>query len=266
MTLVATHDPPPKGIPNPIHSDDGATSSGYAGSLVAGVRTYGWAVDEVVSSAGEQWLDDGWIDFTLHRPVFVDDEVVFDATDGVLDVSTSNGSVLSGTFGVGDAPFLAELNPPAPVAGVDPPEVRPGYTLESAPIGQPLMPLSVHISRGASERLVTEDLGLEAGDWADRIHPYFLAARMSPITRHNFTYGPTIHVRTQMQHLGPVASDQTLTINARIVEVYDRKGHWYQVLDGEIVASANSEASSFDCATPVARLRHHTIFRPRPGQ
>lgn len=263
MTLVATHDPPPKGIPNPIHSDDGATSSGYAGSLVAGVRTYGWAVDEVVSTAGEQWLDNGWIDFTLHRPVFVDDEVVFDAADGAIDVSTANGSVLTGTFGVGEASFLAELNPPAPVFGVDPPEVRPTYTLESAPIAQPLRPLSVYVSRGGSERLATNDLGLAAGKWADRVHPYFLAGRMAPLTRHNFTYGPTIHFRTQMQHLGFVASEQSLTINARITEVYERNGHWYQVLDGEIVATAGREPADMETAQPVARLRHHTIFRPR---
>ena len=69
-----------------------------------------------------------------------------------------------------------------------------------------------------------------------RLHPWFLAARMAPLTRHNFTYGPTIHVRTQIQHRGPApAPTRRSSIGARIVEVYERKDHWYQVLDGLVV-------------------------------
>ncbi|MFT7598717.1 MAG: hypothetical protein ACI8TP_001641 [Acidimicrobiales bacterium] len=262
LTLSATHDPPPKGVPNPIHSDEGATSSGYAGSLVAGVRTYGWCIAEIVRSAGQTWLDDGWVDFTLHRPLFVDELLTIEANDGELDASTAKGSVLSGTFGTGSAPFFVDLAPPSPAPGQEAPDPRPGYTLESAPVGEPLRPLSVRVSTGASERLATEDLGVEADDWSARIHPYFLAARMSPITRHNFTYGPTIHFRTQMQHVAPAVSESRLTIGAKIVEVYERNGHWYQVLDGVITAAA-IDSDPDDVGSEVARLRHHTIFRPR---
>ena len=61
---------------------------------------------------------------------------------------------------------------------------------------------------------------------------------MAPLTRHNFTYGPTIHVRTQIQHRGPAPAEQEIVVGARIVEVYDRKDHWYQVLDGLVVGDA----------------------------
>ena len=77
---------------------------------------------------------------------------------------------------------------------------------------------------------------------------------MAPLTRHNFTYGPTIHVRTQIQHLAPAPAGQQIVIGAQIVDAFDRKGHWYQVLDGVISGSADQ---------PLARLRHTTIFRPR---
>ena len=50
-TVVATADPPPVGIPNPIHADDGASTAGYAGALVAGVRTYGWVAEAVVEGS-----------------------------------------------------------------------------------------------------------------------------------------------------------------------------------------------------------------------
>jgi acyl dehydratase len=86
------------------------------------------------------------------------------------------------------------------------------------------------------------------------VHPWFLAARMAPLTRHNFTYGPTIHVRTQIQHRSEVAAGQQLIIGARIVSAHERNEHWYQVLDGMVSTAEGVE---------VARLRHTTIFRPR---
>jgi len=76
---------------------------------------------------------------------------------------------------------------------------------------------------------------------------------MAPLTRHNFTYGPTIHVRSQIQHCREASSDCEITVGAQIVDAYDRKGHWYQVLDGTVS----------DHQGELARIRHHTIFRPR---
>jgi hypothetical protein len=81
---------------------------------------------------------------------------------------------------------------------------------------------------------------------------------MAPLTRHNFTYGPSIHVRTQIQHRGPAWAEQDVVVGARIVEVYDRNEHWYQVLDGLVVGDGGAPG----CAE-LARIRHHSIFRPR---
>ena len=81
---------------------------------------------------------------------------------------------------------------------------------------------------------------------------------MAPLTRHNFTYGPTIHVRTQIQHRGPARAEQEVVVGARIVEVYDRKDHWYQVLDGLVVGDGGTPG-----CPELARIRHHSIFRPR---
>ena len=86
------------------------------------------------------------------------------------------------------------------------------------------------------------------------LHPYFLAARVAPLTRHNFTYGPTIHVRSQLQHLRRPQSDREVVVGAQIVDAYERKQHWYQALDA--VVSDDQGA--------LALLHHHTIFRPRP--
>ena len=90
------------------------------------------------------------------------------------------------------------------------------------------------------------------------VHPWFLAARMAPLTRHNFTYGPTIHVRTQIQHCGTAIAEQEVVVGARIVDVYERKGHWYHVLDGLVVGAGGAPG-----CPELARIRHHSIFRPR---
>src|SRR5215208_2923081 len=74
-SITATPDPPPVGIANPIHAEDGASNAGYAGALVAGVRTYGWVAETVVEVLGPGWLDDGWADVTLRRPVYAGDLV-----------------------------------------------------------------------------------------------------------------------------------------------------------------------------------------------
>ena len=75
-TVLATADPPPTGVPNPIHDADGAASAGYSGALVAGVRTYGWVAETVMQVFGLAWVRRGWADFTLRRPLLAGQEIV----------------------------------------------------------------------------------------------------------------------------------------------------------------------------------------------
>jgi len=270
-SVTATPDPPPVGIPNPIHAEDGARSTGYAGALVAGVRTYGWVAEAVIEVLGSGWLDDGWADVALRRPVYAGDVVTIivgrrgsaggsDAAGALAVSATVAGRVvLDGAVGLGSAAWAGDINPPEPTPAEDPPAVRPTYTIDSAPLGRPLRPLGVHVPAGGSRRLSLDDLGQTSSFVPDgRLHPWFLAARMAPLTRHNFTYGPTIHVRTQIKHRGPARAEQEVVAGARIVEVYDRKGHWYQVLDGLVVGDGGVPG-----CPELARIRHHTIFRPR---
>ena len=263
---VATHDPPPKGIPNPIHDDDGAQGAGYQGSLVAGVRTYGWAAETVLEAVGPHWLSHGWVDFTLRRPLFVGDRLITSVAladdhwsitcTATRDGDTAPHVVLDGTCGLGDAAWLDVLDPPAPSDGVDPPTRRPTYDLDTIPLREPLHPLAVEVSASAATRLATDDLGLRDRRYAGErplIHPYFVAGRMAPLTRHNFTYGPTIHVRSQIQHVDRLHAPGVVTVGASIVDAYERKGHLYQVLDGVVSGPSG----------PAALIRHHTIFQPR---
>ena len=62
-------------IPNIIHSTEGAARFGFQGALVGGVTVYSWAVPALIEALGEEWLDSGWIDFRLRRPVYPGDEI-----------------------------------------------------------------------------------------------------------------------------------------------------------------------------------------------
>lgn len=239
---------------------------------MAGVRTYGWVAEAVLEVLGTAWLDDGWADVTLRRPLYAGDLMTItvgpsgsaagggDAA-GPRAVSATVGDrvVLDGAVGLGSASWAGDIDPPEPGPGLDPPAMRPTYTIDSAPVGQPLRPLGAYVSASGARRLALDDLGQAGSQVPDgQLHPWFLAARMAPLTRHNFTYGPTIHVRTQIQHRGLTGAEQEIVVGARIVEVYDRKDHWYQVLDGLVVGAAGVPG-----CPEIALIRHHSIFRPR---
>lgn len=271
--VTSTPDPPPTHVPNPVHGDEGANAAGYERALVAGVRIYGWVADVVAAVAGPGWADGGWADVTLRRPLFAGEPVTITVAPGgdgwsvqaTAPSSSGDGArvILDGGVGLGRAAWFDEIDPPPPSPALGPPEVRGTYTVASAPRRQPLRPLGAYVTAAAARRAATDELGLERSDLPEgRVHPWFLASRMAPLTRHNFTYGPTVHVRTQIQHRAPALADRRYVIGAQIVDAYERNGHWYQVLDGSISQSPG-DAPGPGPGDEVARLRHHTIFRPR---
>ena len=255
-TVVATPDPPSKGVHNPIHDADGADAAGYAGALVAGVRTYGWAAQTIVRAAGEEWLSNGWVDYRLRRPLYAGETVTItvEPIDGHWQLACRAGDdqrvVLDGTAGLGEAPWCAELTPPPISAPVETTPPLPSYTLQTIPLRKPLQPLGAYVSAKAARSMVADDLNRADNRYqreAPPIHPYFLAGRMAPLTRHNFTYGPTIHVRSQIQHRRVVSADRQVVVGAQIVDAYERNQHWYQVLDGVV----SDDAGQIAVALPV---------------
>ena len=87
-----------------------------------------------------------------------------------------------------------------------------------------------------------------------RIHPGWLAARMTPLIKHSYWYGPAIHARSRIQHLAPAFAGQGVTVAGHFLRAFEEKGHHYAEIDGTILD---------DGGGAVARIRHTTIFRPR---
>ena len=57
-------------INNIIHSTEGAARYGYTGPLVGGTTVYAWSVAALVEALGEAWLNEGWVEFQLRKPVY----------------------------------------------------------------------------------------------------------------------------------------------------------------------------------------------------
>lgn len=255
-SIVALPEPPEVAEANPIHGGEVAAQVGYNGALVSGVHTIGWATDAVVDALGESWLDHGWADISLRRPLYEGERITtFVEDDGTFRTAKDDGTiVIDGTVGLGDADFRDDLIRPNRLEPEAPPADLDYLVLHTAPVGQDFRPMAVPAAESpawAKTRLGEQPGSRYLGD-APRIHPGWIAARMTPLVRHSYHYGPAIHARTRMQHLAPGYAEGAITVGARLVQVYERKGHHYHESDCWVFS---------DDATPIAAFRHTGIFR-----
>ena len=251
-------------ISNPIHSTEVAAKYGFRGALVGGVTVYGWFTPAILEVLGERWLSDGWADVRFRRPVFPGDELTARAEaqpDGTATLSTllpDGDTAIAGTAGLGRGPWFVELTAPNVRPAEPKPERVPLLTLESAPSRAELRPMPVPFSVEDASLYATnlqkDGSGRFTGEGAF-VHPGWIAARMTPLLKHSFDYGPSIHIRTQVQHLASARAGQDFTMVGRFLQAYEQKGHHVAELDGSLLAEDGEE---------LARLRHTTIFRIRP--
>lgn len=249
-------------ISNPIHSTEVAHAFGFKAALVGGVTVWGWCARAIIEALGERWLEDGWADVHFRRPVYPGDSLTIRVAGGAppvaFEVTNQDGEVcLRGEAGLGNAPWLAELTTSTWRTAEPAPASLPELTLESAPVGRELRPMAVPYQMDDAATYASEKQRDPAAPWVGpeaRIHPGWIAARMTPLLKHSYAYGPSIHTRTQVQHCAPARAGQTVTVAGRFIGAFEQKGHHVGVLNGVVLGESGIE---------LARLRHTTIFRPR---
>src|SRR3954452_1894100 len=79
VEVVALDDDPEVKANNPIHGA-GAQAAGYERPITGGCSNYGWATTAVLELLGDGWLDRGWAEFFLRRPVYAGDRLRCTAT------------------------------------------------------------------------------------------------------------------------------------------------------------------------------------------
>ncbi len=137
-SVVALPEPPEVAEGNPIHGDEVAAEVGYRGALVSGVHTYGWASDAIIDALGEGWLDRGWIDVSLRRPLYEGERVTTSVDDdgGFRSTKDDGTVVLDGAAGLGDADFLPDLIRPSRLTPEPEPAELSFLLPATAPVGR----------------------------------------------------------------------------------------------------------------------------------
>lgn len=252
-------------ISNPIHSTEVAAQYGFEAALVGGVTVYGWFTPAIRQLLGDAWLTEGWSDVRFRRPVYPGMEMTARAerTAGGMDLKMllpDGDSAIVGSGGLGAAPWFEELTA-SPQQDAEPrPETLPILTLEAAPSNAALRPMpvpySVEDATAYATNLQKDASGRFTGEGA-LVHPGWIAARMTPLLKHSFEYGPSIHIRSQVQHLAPARAGQSFTMVGTFLRAYEQNGHHVAELDGSLLAEDGTEC---------ARMRHTTIFSIRPPQ
>lgn len=253
---------------NKIHSDAEAQRYGYRAALVPGVTLYAYMTQVVVPYFGADWLARGIGTVRLLRPVYEGETVICAATVRPED----SGAVLELTCAREDGTLCADGSAQLPEAGaarqgaddpalpaIAPPNPLPPLTPENVPIGVPLAPLDSVIT--ADDGRAYADETDDPSSWyrdaspfgAPLVPPGVIAGRQARLLRANFTFGPSIHVASEIHHLAPAPAGARYRTGGVIREAYERKGHHYLVLDALTTADG----------TPVARIRHTTIFKVR---
>lgn len=251
-------------ILNPIHSTAIAAHYGFRAALVGGVTVYGWLTPVILDVLGDRWLSDGWADVRFRKPVYPGDALIARCevrADGVARVAMVNAegvACIEGEAGNGAAAWVAGFHSRARRTAEDRPAQLPRLTMDTAPNGQDLRPMLVPWSLDDARTWAMEKQRDGSDRWTGEsplVHPSWIAARMTPLLHHSFDYGPSIHTRSEIQHLAPARAGQAFTVAGHFIRAYEEKGNHYAELDGVLISEDGHG---------LARMRHTTIFRIRP--
>ena len=261
-------------INNIIHSTAGAARYGYTGPLVGGTTVYAWSIAALVEALGDAWLDEGWVEFQLRKPVYpsevittrvtpISDSVIpaqagispQDAAAVDFTMTKHTGDIaVRGTAGLGVADFNSEISTATDRAPQPEPADRPFITRAVAPLGEDLPAMAIDLSTADAawyaEQKARDSHPLWHGANA-RVHPGWIAQRANALLAHTWRY-TAIHASSQIQHLAPVHPDQTLLVSGRLDSGYERKGHEYAIIDLTVTAQDGQD---------LVRMRQPTIYQ-----
>lgn len=246
---------------NKIHTADGGSAYGFRGALIGGVTIYGWCIPAILDAFGEDWLDRGWIYIQFRRPTYPDERVRVEITrdeTGLhhLEATKDNGEVcLRAELGMGHAPWYDQFVLSKKTTADPRTDDLEWLTLENAPVGQDIRTLAYTITAEDARQTGLEQLHpmeLFTGD-EPLVHPSVIARHMITLLAHSYHYGnPAIHASSHIQNFSRARAGQTFTLTGHMIDAYERNGHHYSVVDGNLFDESGRE---------IARIRHTNIFK-----
>jgi len=259
---------------NRIHDDVEARRLGLRGGLVPGVTLYAYLTELVLPLLGPEWLRHGACSVRFVRPVYEGDAVVCSATRSNGDTEADGGIGLdlavrdpagnvcvtgeAMLYGTADQHEELPSQLESGSATVPSVESRPILTRETAPIGASLSPNTLTIDPGAVEAYAAEVA--DPNPWyrggspfgLPLVPPGLLAGQPARLLRQNFSYGPSVHTASEIQHLSLALAGGTYRVGGTLIESYTKRGNDYLVMDTLL---------SDHTGALVVRIRHTSIFR-----
>lgn len=240
---------------NKIHDDAVARRFGFTGGLVPGVDVYAYMAHAPVARFGRAWLEHGTATCRFGKPVYDGDEalVLAEPADGALGLRVESRGEICAT-GTAALPDVANAAPPEAMEGREVPAERPPASEETLAPGtrlsiRPLM-LTAEFNAGYLEDVREAD-PIYAREGLG--HPGMVLRTGNWLLSHNVVLGPWMHVGSTVRNLGCVHVGEEVVAHGRVSANYERKGHRFVELDAVVLANG----------TPVARLAHVAIYRPR---
>jgi len=241
---------------NKIHDDATARRFGFGGGLVPGVDVYGYMSHLPVTRWGRAWLERGTAECRFFKPVYDGDEVTVTAREsgGGIEIAVeSRGEVCAS--GRADLP---ETPPQAPAPGAfgnvpQRPERPPADEASLAAetwLGLDPYPVTPemaarYLADSHESATIYRDEGL--------LHPRDILRACNFVISRNVVLGPWIHTGSKIQLLAAARVGDRLAARARVTANYEHKGHRFVDVDALVLANE----------TPVARIVHTAIYRPR---
>ena len=256
---------------NKMHDDTVAKRFGFSGGLVPGVDVMAYMMHMPVAKWGRfdgaiahtvdgdavlQPVERGLIDARFVKPVYDGQatEVTADEKNGALSIEVRSRGDLCATG-------MASLPASAPAVSIaDYREVPP--VAERKPVNAASYEMDKWLGTaprewaGAAATQYPADIRETDPIYAREGlgHPGLIQKQMNRVLVDNAILGPWIHVGSKMQLLSAAKTGDVITVRAKVIGNYDKKGHRFVELDALVVANGK---------TPLAHCHHIAIYQPR---
>jgi hypothetical protein len=244
---------------NKIHDDAVARRFGFSGGLVPGVDVYAYMIHLPVQRWGRAWLEHGTAECRLNKPVYDGDTATVTASESAagleLRIESHGELCVTGRAALASEP----ITPPAAFSEAPPPPIPPA---ERPPADETTLAVGVwfgmepmRITDEYAEQYlhtVREQEPLYAREGL--VHPGTILHIGNWVLRQNVVLGPWMHVGSTVQHFAAARIGNELSARAVVTANYEHKGHRFVELD--VLVFANGQ-------TPIARIDHIAIYRPR---
>jgi hypothetical protein len=248
---------------NRIHSDEVARAYGFRGGLVPGVTVSAYLIHPAIAAWGEAWLERGSARCVVHSPVY--DEAPF-RVELESAGPTRYEAALFDERGVRCASASVALpeRAPAPPAFRGDPRMHRGA--DRAPATRDAMEalrerglLAMRARWDGSAEITTylRDASQMPAVFAERRHanPAFVLGLTNWVLAGNVRVNPWLHLQTDQQNFRAIPHGSELVVEARIADLFEKKGHEFVDLDVAVFFDDTREAAAHVRLRAIYRLR-----------